>query len=373
MPLIEGEFSASPPITIAQVITVFVLGMALGELIMGPLSDAAGRRPAVIAGLAVFVLGTIVVSTADTFSAVVIGRFIQGVGVSGPKIGTRAMIRDHYAGTDMARVLSVIFTLLILVPIIAPAIGAGIAGIGGWRGLFWVYLVSAVGLGAWLWLRHPETLPAENRIPLQFGRLVKNTSFVLRRQDVTPVVVATGFVFGAQLVYFAVAADMFGAMYDRSTTMPLYFACLATGTGAALLLNIRYVGRTGMEIPILAGILLLGVSGAALLLAASLTDGRPAFEILLGLCWLGFFALGLLFGNLNALAMRPLGDLVGLSSSIIASVSSLVAFVFATVIERTADGPVWTVAAAFFFAAVLSGVSAWISAPSGTPEQPERR
>jgi len=264
------------------------------------------------------------------------------------------MIRDRYAGTEMAQVMSVIFTLLILVPMIAPAIGAVIAATSGWRGVFWAYLVLAVGLGAWLWIRHPETLPVEKRIPLQFRRLARNTRAVLRRTDVTPVIIATGLIFGAQLTYFAVAADMFGAVYGLSATMPAFFALLATGTGAALLLNVRFVGRTGMEAPIIAGLILLGTAGAALLGATALTDGHPPLAILLGLGWLGFFALGLLFGNLNALAMRPLGDLAGLSSSIIASISSLVAFVFASTVETMTDGPIWAIAWAFALAALLS-------------------
>lgn len=158
MLLIETELGAAPPFSVPQIITVFVFGMAFGELLIGPMSDAVGRRPAVIAGLFVFVAGTVLAATGDSLGAVVAGRFLQGVGVAGPKIGTRAMIRDRYAGAEMAQVMSVIFTLLILVPMIAPAIGAQIAAASGWRGVFWGYFALAFGLGAWLWLRHPETL-----------------------------------------------------------------------------------------------------------------------------------------------------------------------------------------------------------------------
>ncbi len=363
MLLMETELGASPPFFTPQIITVFVFGMAFGELIIGPMSDAVGRRPAVVAGLTVFVAGTVLAATADSLGAVVAGRFFQGVGVAGPKIGTRAMIRDRYAGTEMAQVMSVIFTLLLLVPMIAPAIGAVITAAGGWRGVFWGYFGLALGLGGWLWLRHPETLPREKRIPFRFGRLKTNSKAVLRRKDVTPVVIATGFVFGAQLTYFAVVADLFGTVYDRAASMPLFFALLATGTGVALLLNVRFVRRTGMEAPIMAGLVFLGMSGAALLIAAALTDGHPPLALLLGLAWFGFFSLGLLFGNLNAFAMRPLGDLAGLSSSIIASLSSVVAFVFATAVERAADGPVHAIALAFLCAALLSAFLILIAIP----------
>jgi DHA1 family bicyclomycin/chloramphenicol resistance-like MFS transporter len=363
MPMIEADLAPSPPFSSAQIITALVLGMAVGELVTGPLSDAAGRRPAVIAGLAIFVLGTILAATANSFETLIFGRFLQGVGVSGPKIGTRAMIRDRYAGSDMAKVMSVIFTLLILVPMIAPAIGAAVAAVTGWRGVFWAYLTLAAGLGAWLWARHPETLPVERRVPLQPRRLARNISGVVRRLDVMPVVIATGFTFGAQLTYFAVAADIFSEQYGLPTMMPALFAMLATGTGAALLLNVRFVGRIGMELPILVGLLLQGASGMGLLAVSALTDGHPPLAVLIGLAWFGFFALGLLFGNLNAFAMRPLGDLAGLGSSIIASVSSLVAFAFASAVEMVAEGPVWAVAWAFVLAALLSAVFILLAVP----------
>jgi MFS transporter, DHA1 family, multidrug resistance protein len=297
MLLIETELGASPPFFSPQIITIFVFGMAFGELIIGPMSDAVGRRPAVIAGLIVFVAGTVLTAAADSLAAVIVGRLLQGIGVAGPKIGTRAMVRDRYAGADMARVMSLIFTLLILVPMIAPAIGALIAAASDWRGIFWGYLVLAFGLGSWLWLRHPETLPKEKRVPFQYTRLKTNTQAVLRRKDVTPIVIATGFVFGAQLTYFAVAANLFGTVYEMPTSMPVLFALLATGTGAALLLNVRFVQRTGMEAPILAGLVLrkaiprwrccLGWRGSASLHLVSCSEISMPLQCVLWETWQG--------------------------------------------------------------------------------------
>ncbi|AML52347.1 MFS transporter [Falsihalocynthiibacter arcticus] len=369
MLMIVSAFDAETSLSGAQIITAFVLGMAVGELMIGPISDALGRRPAVIAGLVVFIIGTMVAATAENFAAVVLGRFLQGIGVAGPKIGTRAMIRDRYEGAEMAKIMSVIFTLLILVPMIAPALGALIVAAAGWRGVFWSYLTLAVGLGAWLWLRHPETLPVKKRVPLNLHRLWQNIRKILVRNDVIPIVIATGFVFGAQLTYFAVAANLFGEVYDVTALMPVFFALLATGTAFALMLNVWLVGRTGMEAPILAGLLVLGLSGAGLLIAAALYAGHPPLAILLGLTWFGFFALGLLFGNLNAFAMRPLGDLAGLGASIIASGSSLVAFAFASAIGTAFVAPVWALAWAFTLAAPLAMFFILLAIPAGSRKQ----
>lgn len=364
MPLIEGTFKAETSLTNAQIMTAFALGMALGELVIGPISDALGRRPAVIMGLAIFVLGTVIAATAASLATVILGRFLQGVGVAGPKIGTRAMIRDQYVGADMARILSVIFTLLVLVPMIAPAIGALIASLAGWRGVFWAYLVLAAVLAAWLWGRHPETLKVGKRVPLDARALWQNTRAMLGRNDVTPIVIATGFVFGAQLVYFTVAADIFGVIYGAQSFMPALFALLATGIGLALLLNVWLVGRTGMKPPIFASLLIMGVSGAGLLISALIWDARPPLALLLGLTWSGFFGLGLLFGNLNAVAMRPLGDLAGLGATIIASGSSFVAFVYATLLGLLVHDPVWALAWSFSISALLAACCILIAGPT---------
>ena len=354
VPLIDAEVTNTHALPTTQVFTVFILGMAVGELVMGPVSDAIGRRPTVFGGLAIFALGTALAASTDAMEWVIAGRLLQGVGVSGPKIGTRAMIRDQYAGTDMAKVISAIFTLLIFVPMIAPAIGSVIAASFGWRGVFWAYLGLAVVAGVWLWSRHPETRLPEHRIPLQLGTLKNNLLGVVSRVEVITVVVATGFVFGSHLTFIAMSADLFSTAYDAFTMMPLLLGVLATGTAAALLANMRFVGRIGMERPILVGLALMGLSGGLILLFAGLYKGQPPLTVFLVCAWIGFFALGLLFGNLNALAMRPLGDMAGLGASVIASGSSIVAFVFATVLIAMIEGPIHLIGTAFVVTAILS-------------------
>jgi len=204
--------------------------MAAGELLIGPFSDAAGRRPAVIAGLIVFVVGTILAATADSFAAVVFGRFLQGAGVAGPKIGTRAMIRDRYAGTDMAQVMSVIFTLLILVPMIAPVIGGcplrqHLAG-AAYSGLIWCWRPGSVaGYGPVT----PRRCRRQEDTSAISALGTKHPDGAGSAPDVTPVIIATALSLVRQLTYFAVAAELFGAIYDLSTAMPAFFAILRDG------------------------------------------------------------------------------------------------------------------------------------------------
>lgn len=144
---IGADVGVAPPLSTQHIISLFILGMAFGELLLGPLSDAMGRKKALVLGLGVYALGTVIAMVAGSLEMVILGRFLQGVGVSGPKIATRAMIRDQFEGDAMARVMSFMFTLFILVPMLAPTLAQGIIAVGGWRSVFVVYLAVAGLLG----------------------------------------------------------------------------------------------------------------------------------------------------------------------------------------------------------------------------------
>lgn len=120
---IGTAFAPAPPLTARHVVSLFILGMACGELVLGPVSDAVGRKRALLAGLCVYAAGTLAALFASSLEGLILGRILQGVGVAGPKIATRAMIRDQFEGDAMARVMSLLFSLFILVPMVAPALG----------------------------------------------------------------------------------------------------------------------------------------------------------------------------------------------------------------------------------------------------------
>ena len=244
---IASELAPAPPLSTQHVVSLFILGMVFGELFLGPISDAIGRKRALVIGLGVYAIGTFVALFASSLEGVVVGRILQGVGVAGPKIATRAMIRDQFEGEAMARIMSFLFSLFILVPMVAPALGQGVIAFGGWRAMFAVYLVLALALGTWLVLRQPETLPPERRIPLRPRILLANGARILANRRVALLIVATGFVFGAQLLYLSIAADLFADAYEVRETFPFYFALLAGGIGLASYLNGRFVGRFGMD------------------------------------------------------------------------------------------------------------------------------
>ncbi|WP_426228812.1 multidrug effflux MFS transporter [Pararhizobium sp. DWP3-4] len=359
---IGADVGAAPPLSTQHVISLFILGMACGELLLGPLSDALGRKKALVLGLCVYALGTVIAMTAGSLEMVILGRFVQGIGVSGPKIATRAMIRDQFEGDAMARVMSLMFTLFILVPMLAPALAQGIIAVGGWRSVFVVYLGLAGLLGLWLVMRQPETLPPAKRIPFRPRLLVLNGWRILSNRRVTLLIVATGLVFGAQLVYLSTAADLFYDAYGIAETFPFYFAALATGIGLASFLNAKLVQRFGSDTMARCGFAGLAMAGLAMLAVSAFWGGRPPLPVLMVLAFSAFFAIGVLFGNLNAMAMRSLGQVAGLGASLIASGSSLIATLFAITLGAFYDGTTFTLSAGFLVAGISALVLAELAA-----------
>ncbi|WP_275787196.1 multidrug effflux MFS transporter [Pararhizobium gei] len=351
---IGWELGVAPPLSTQHIISIFILGMAFGELALGPLSDAMGRKKALLLGLGVYAVGTMTAMLAGSLEMVLLGRFLQGVGVSGPKIATRAMIRDQFEGDAMARVMSLMFTLFILVPMLAPALAQGVIFVAGWRIVFAVYLAMAALLGLWLTMRQPETLAAEKRIPFRPRLLLANGRRILSKRRVTLLIVATGIVFGAQLLYLGTAADLFFDIYGVEETFPFYFAVLATGIGLASFLNAKLVQRFGMDAMARAAFIGLVSAGFLMLLSSLLWNGHLPLVGLMMFGFLAFFAIGVLFGNLNAMAMRSLGAVAGLGASLIASGSSLVATLFAVAIGSFYDGSTTNLAAGFLIAGVSS-------------------
>ncbi len=349
---IGEEVGVAPPLSTQHIISLFIFGMAFGELFLGPLSDAIGRKKALVLGLCLYAVGTITALLGGSLEIVILGRFLQGMGASGPKIATRAMIRDQFEGDAMARVMSFMFMLFILVPMLAPALGQGLISLAGWRSVFGICLVIALLLGIWLLMRHPETLPAAKRIVFRPTLLVRNGGRILSKRRVTLLIIATGIVFGAQLLYLSTAADLFFDAYGIKETFPFYFAIIATGIGLASYLNARLVQKLGMDAMARAAFIGLASVGLFMLLASMLWGGRLPLVALMVFGFSAFFAIGILFGNLNAMAMRSLGQVAGLGASLIASGSSFVATLYAIGIGSFYDGTAMNLAIGFFVAGV---------------------
>lgn len=347
------ELGAPDHTTTQLVISLFILGMVFGELVFGPLSDAIGRRKTILIGMAIFCAGSVVAMTAQSMEQMLLGRVIQGIGVSGPKIGSRALIRDKFGGDAMARIMSYIYMVFVLVPMLAPALGQLIMTVSHWRAIFVVYLLMGIVVSVWLMTRQDETLLVENRIALALRPLARNAGLIIRHRRTAAYILALGIVFGGKLFYLSTAQSIFQDIYGAGNRFPLYFAMLAFGIGVASFSNSQLVMRYGMERLSTLALFSMCVLSSCLLALALAFEGKPPFIPFMVVCGLLFFCFAILFSNLNAMAMQHLGRVAGLGASIVSSGSSLIAVIIAVSFGRFYEQSVLPLSIAF----LLSGVA----------------
>jgi MFS transporter, DHA1 family, multidrug resistance protein len=318
----------------------FFVGLSVGQLLSGPFSDSAGRKPIMYLGLSLFAIGCVVSILAPSFEVMLAGRVLQGFGAAGPRIVAVAMVRDQYEGRAMARIMSFVMVVFITVPVIAPALGQGIMIFAHWRGIFVALLmVAAIGF-VWLAIRQPETLARDQRRELSLAGNLTAAVEVFRQRASSGYMLAGGIVFGAFFTYLSTAQQIFHEVYDAADLFPLYFGILAVGLGAASITNANLVMRFGMRrLSNLALIALNIWSFGFLILIVSfqVTVGLWTF---MGWAIVAFYCMGMLFSNFNALAMAPLGHIAGVGAAVVGSVTTMIAVMFALVIGNFFAGTV---------------------------------
>lgn len=307
-----------------MVVTVLFGGFAVGQLLVGPLSDSYGRKPVILVSYLIFIAGCILSITAQNMTTMLIGRLLQGFGAAGPRIVAQSLIRDCYEGRAMARIMSFIMSVFILVPALAPTIGQGLIAFAGWRSTFIFLLAQAVISLVWFAVRQPETLPEESRRVFSVSNIASGIKEAFANKTVLGYTIATGLIFGAFLGYLSIARQVFQEAYDTGPRFPLYFAIAALAIGGASLVNSFLVMRLGMRTLIMSAIITCTVSATLFLVPTYAMNGLPPFFLFMVWLIITFFCMGILFGNLNAIAMEPLGHMAGLGAAIIGSVSTII-------------------------------------------------
>lgn len=348
---IAHDLAISKPTHIQYVVISFIFGMVFGELVFGPLADAIGRKKIILIGLAIYALGALMALLSNSFEMLIIGRIIQGIGVSGPKIGTRALIRDLFEGVAMARLMSIIFGVLVLVPMVAPLLGQFIIQAANWRVLFAGFIIISISLAIWLATRQTETLTADKRIPIALKSLTENAALILKHPHAMAYMLCAGFIFGTQLCYIALAHSLFVDLYKVGNQFPLYLALVAIGMGVGSFGNASLVKRFGMHKMLSTALVSMIVLSIGFLLLSHLYEGVPPFISFMIYCCLVFLAIGIIFGNVNALGMQYLGRVAGLASSLFASISSLVAVIMSSLFGSFYNDTTLPLALMFAFAA----------------------
>lgn len=338
------------------VVTSFVLGTGLGQLFTGPLSDTLGRKPVISAGLGLFMLGSLLAWQVQSLEWLLAARFLQGAGVSAPRTVTLAMVRDLYAGRMMARVMSIAMALFVLVPAVAPLMGQAIMQAFGWRSIFLSFvLFAAIGL-IWLNLRQGETLAPDRRRPLRVASFIAAGREVLTSRIVLTYMAILSFGYGALFGYLSSAQQVFVDVFGVGDAFPLFFAGIALFSGISGFVNAALVVRLGMRLmatTAFAVILICNLALIGALLFLPLSQG-VLFGLFLGWSVLAFLVPGLTFGNLNALAMEPMGHIAGMASAMIGAISTMFGVLIAIPIGLAFDGSILPLLVGFTICSALS-------------------
>ena len=316
-----------------KLITSIFLGLGIGQLIFGPLSDSFGRKPIVYIGFVVFIIASIICVTTKSFEMMLFGRILQGVGLASPRTMCIAMVRDSYSGDYMAKVLSFVVMIFILIPVIAPSLGQFLMNHYHWHSIFIFNLGFGVLVMLWFWIRQPETLKPQYKISYRLSIFKTGTIAFFRIKPAVIYTILSGLITGSFMVYLSTSQRIFEQQYNMKEEFPLIFASLAISVGLSTFMNSQLVVKFGMRrIVHFAMLSFVLISLVFIILFSS--GNNPSIEVLLGFFALQFFTIGFLFGNLRALAMEPMGHIAGIGSALNGFISTEMAVPIANYIGK---------------------------------------
>lgn len=324
---------------LAPIVTFFLIGLGLGQPIWGPLSDALGRKRVLYAGLAVYIASSIGTAFAPSIEALFLLRFIGGIGAAGPRVVAMGIVRDTYEGQRMAKAMSYIMAIFIVVPVVAPTLGAVVLAVGSWQLIFWVIAAFGIGVGVWS-RRLPETLPLRRRIPLNARHLLDAAGVVIRNRLTIGLTLAQTAVFGFFASYLASSQLIIDDIFGLDAWFPIIFGGSAAVIGAGMLLNARLLNTIPLRS--LLRRVLIGYTASTFAFAAMAwaTGGTPPFWLfLVGLAPI-LLSHALMIPNLNAAAMIPMGESAGTAAAVIGTISTLGGAMVGAIIDSAYNGTI---------------------------------
>jgi len=334
-------------------ITMIFLGLGVGQLVFGPISDSIGRKPSIYFGFAIFVLASFLCVSATNIETMVAGRILQGIGLSAPRTISIAMIRDSFSGDYMAKIMSFVVAIFILVPIVAPTLGKIMLDNYGWKSIFYSQLLFGVAILLWLWKRQPETLAPENKKAFKLNLFVSGTKEFLKHRDAIVFTLISGFITGSFMVFLSTSQQIFQKQYNLVEEFPYIFGGLAFSVGLATFINGTLVVRFGMRRLVNIFTILFTLIS---LLYVLFFFGKvnPSMYVLILFFSVQFFAIGFLFGNVRSIAMQPLGHIAGIGAAINGFVSTVMAVPIATYIGGFVDTTALPLFVGFTVCGILS-------------------
>jgi DHA1 family bicyclomycin/chloramphenicol resistance-like MFS transporter len=316
------ELSPDAPNKAPLILSMFLLGMGVGTFFAGPLSDAFGRKTIILASSVLYIGGAALAWASQSLEFMLFARVLQGLGASGPRVVAIAIIRDRFAGRQMAQVASIVMMIFTIVPAFAPLLGSFIIALANWRGIFIAFMLFSLIICTWTLFRLPETLPVENRRPLRLPLMIAAVREMAKHPVVQISILVQMLVAATLFITLMLVQQVYDLVYARGDEFPYWFFGVALIAGSASLLNALLVVRFGMHrlVTVTLGCQIL-LSGAFALFDL----GAGAYGFYFFVIWQIsiFFQAGMTLGNLNALAMEPMGHIAGTAASVIGAFSTI--------------------------------------------------
>jgi len=357
LPEIGRDLGVGHANDVQLVVTVLLFGMGIGQLFFGPLSDSFGRKPVIIAGFAIFITGCLLSIFANQFEVMVAGRMIQGIGTGGPRTAIIALVRDQYGGRAMARIMSVVMAIFIVVPAIAPSLGQAVLLTMSWKAIFGALMIQGLIALTWFTIRQPETLCLDDRIPFSTGRIIDGVIGVCKNRLSMGYTLASGFIAGVLMSYLSSAQQIFQEVHGLGREFPIYMAALALFVGGASFVNSRIVMRFGMRLLSHRAIILFIILTTIYLAVTYRMGVRTPLWLMMIIFAPSFFCMGILFGNLSAIAMEPLKHMAGIGAAIIGSLSNFISSFSGSIVGRCYDGSTLPIASGFVVLGLLTAIA----------------
>ncbi|ODT67711.1 MAG: MFS transporter [Pelagibacterium sp. SCN 63-23] len=334
------------------VVTAYMLGMGIAVLGFGPLTDRFGRRAPLLVGIGIYVVAAIAAAFAPTFTALLVLRFIQGMGAASVRVIAQAVVRDRYSGREMAEVMSLTFMVFMAIPIIAPGIGQILLLTGPWQSIFIFMGLLAAAFWLWTLYRLPETLPPSQRRPLSLGGVLESFRLVFTNRVAIFYGFAGMFMFGALFGFITSAQQIYVDIYGLGVYFPVAFAAMAGLMAVSSFTNSRVVRRLGMR-RLSHGALLVFTAGSALWLVMALTGFLPLW-LFFTLLAIIMFCFGWTSSNMNSLSMEPLGNVAGTAASVFGFIQTVGGALIGGYTGQHFDGTTIPTATGYFLTGALA-------------------
>ena len=295
------------------VIGAYFLGSGIGAFFPGAFADRFGRRPVLFIGLAAYILLSLACAVVTDYTTLLALRLVQGVSCAGLSVVPAAIVRDKVGGDRMARLMSLIMMIFLLVPILAPAIGQGIMIVAGWRAIFGAMAVMGTLVAIWVWMRLPETLQDSNRQEIDVRTILRNMGTALANRGAIGYVVGSALVFGSLFGFLNSSQQLISETFAMGDYFAVIFGGAVVGMVAANFTNSRIVERFGARrVSHTALLCFIGISLLQYMSAGQASQPLWQFIVLMSL---SMAMLGFIGANFSSIAMQPFYHIAGAASS----------------------------------------------------------